>query len=66
MDEYPMIKEDIIDKKFNYSDYNAPFPKVEKIIPADKLLDNIVDIPDDILNWAIKCKKTDKPFRIIA
>jgi hypothetical protein len=35
------------------------------MIPADKLPDNIKDIPDDILNWAIECEITKKPFRII-
>jgi hypothetical protein len=50
---------------FNWSDYEAPFPKVEKIIPASKLPENIVDIPDDILNWAIECEITKKPFKII-
>ncbi len=50
---------------FNWSTYEAPFPKVEKIIPASKLPENIADIPDDILNWAIECEITKKPFRII-
>ncbi len=50
---------------FNWSDYEAPFPKVEKIIPASKLPENISEIPDDILNWAIECEITKKPFRII-
>ncbi len=50
---------------FNWSDYEAPFPKVEKIIPANKLPDTIEWIPDDILNWAIECEVTRKPFRII-
>lgn len=26
---------------------------------------SITDIPDDILNWAIECEVTKKPFRII-
>ncbi|MDD5769460.1 MAG: hypothetical protein PHE25_00685 [Candidatus Gracilibacteria bacterium] len=51
---------------FNRSDYEAPFPKVDKIIPAKKLPENIKDIPDDILNRAIECEITKKPFRIIA
>jgi hypothetical protein len=38
---------------------------VEKIIPASKLPQNIADIPDDIVNWAIECEITNKPFRII-
>ena len=50
---------------FHWSDYEAPFPKVEKIILANKIPDDIALIPDDILNWAIECEVTKKPFRII-
>ena len=52
--------------RYNWSDYEPPFPKVEKVIPASKLPENIKDIPDDILNWAIECEVTKKPFRIIS
>jgi len=62
---YPLEKEQIIEQWFNYSEYISPFPNVEKIIPANKLPENIFDIPDDILNWAIKCEISWKPFRII-
>jgi hypothetical protein len=50
---------------FNRSTYEAPFPKVDKIILASKLPNNIKDIPDDILNRAIECEITKKPFKII-
>ncbi len=50
---------------FNWSDYESPFPKVEKIIHASQLPENISEIPDDILNWAIECEITKKPFRIV-
>ena len=50
---------------FNWSDYEAPFPQVDKVIPASKLPDSIESIPDDILNWAIECEVSLKPFRII-
>ena len=50
---------------FNWSNYEIPFPKVEKIIPANKLPHDIHQIPDDILNWAIECEVSKKPFRII-
>jgi len=62
---YPLSKKESQDYLFNWSNYETPFPKVSKIIPADKLPDNISDIPDDILNWAIECEITKKPFRII-
>ena len=40
-------------------------PQVAKIIPAEKLPDSIDDIPDDVLNWAVRCEATGRPFRII-
>ncbi|MFK7780435.1 MAG: hypothetical protein QM490_04870 [Candidatus Gracilibacteria bacterium] len=62
---FPLSRNEIIKQNFNWSDYEPPFPKVEKIIPANKLPDDISIIPDDILNRAIECKITKKPFRII-
>ena len=62
---YPLSRSEAISQGFNWSDYEAPFPKVEKIIPASRLPDNIDDIPDDILAWAIECEVSKKPFRII-
>ncbi len=50
---------------FNWSDYENPKPDVTKIIPASKLPENIKDIPDDIINWAVECEVTWKPFRIL-
>ncbi|MDD3793948.1 MAG: hypothetical protein PHI37_03990 [Candidatus Gracilibacteria bacterium] len=49
----------------NRSTYEPPFPKVDKIIKASMLPENISDIPDDILNWAIECEVSAKPFRIV-
>ena len=62
---FPLTKKEALERWFNWSDYEAPFPKVEKIIPADKLPEHISDIPDDILAWAVECEVTKKPFRII-
>ncbi|MDC0506165.1 nucleotidyltransferase [Candidatus Gracilibacteria bacterium] len=62
---FPLAENEGRGQGFNWSDYEAPFPKVEKTIPAHKLPRNIADIPDDILNWAIECEVTKKPFRII-
>ena len=62
---FSLTKQEVQEKWFKWSDYEAPFPKVEKIIPASKLPEDITEIPDDILNWAIECEVTKKPFRII-
>ncbi|MDD5041185.1 MAG: hypothetical protein PHX87_02845 [Candidatus Peribacteraceae bacterium] len=37
---------------------------VTKTIPAAKLPAAIDDVPDDILNWAITCEATQRPFKI--
>lgn len=65
MEYFPLPKEQAIAAGFHWSDYESPKPQVEKILPAAKLPDNIQDIPDDILNWAVECEITKKPFRII-
>jgi hypothetical protein len=49
---------------FNWSDFIQPLPKVDKIIPANMLPSKTKDIPDDILNRALKCEETWKPYRI--
>ncbi|MFK7780438.1 MAG: hypothetical protein QM490_04885 [Candidatus Gracilibacteria bacterium] len=62
---YPLTKEEALKLGFKWSGYKSPPPKVEKVIPADKLPNNIKNIPDDILNWAIECQITKKLFRIM-
>jgi len=62
---YLLTKDEAIKQGFNWSDYEVPPPKAEKIIPAERLPDDINDVPDDILNWAIQCEETGKPFKII-
>jgi hypothetical protein len=64
-DYFPLKKEEAIKDRYNWSDYESPIPNVERIIPANKLPENISDIPANILNWAIECEVTKKPFRII-
>lgn len=64
MEYFPLSREEALARGFRWSDYEAPFPKVDKTLPASKLPENIADIPDDILNWAIECEVTRKPFRI--
>ncbi|EKE28404.1 MAG: hypothetical protein ACD_3C00063G0001 [uncultured bacterium (gcode 4)] len=62
---FPLDKAEATKNEFNWSDYENPKPEVSKIIPASKLPAKISEIPDDIINWAIECSETGKPFRII-
>ena len=72
MEHYPIERRDVVhnvstdaEPIFKWSDYENPKPDVTKIIPASKLPKDIADVPDDILNWAIECEVTGKPFRIV-
>lgn len=61
---FSLTKEEALAKGWKWRDEKTEIPKVEKIIPAKLLPDSITDIPDDILNWAIECEETKKPFII--
>ena len=57
---------------FGIAESSAPYMVLEFVdgISLENQLnnalpDNIEDTPDDILNWAITCEITTKPFRII-
>jgi len=65
MDFFPLTKEEAVAQGFRWREENEEKMEVTKIIPADQLPDAISDIPDDVLNWAIRCSISGKPFRII-
>jgi len=62
---FPLTKEGVESKGWKWRDEKDEIPKVEKIIKASQLPDSIDDIPDDVLNWAIECDATSRPFRIV-
>ncbi len=62
---FPMTKEEIDKRGWKWNDQTDELPKVSKIIPAQMLPDSINNIPDDILNWAIECEFTGRPFKIV-
>jgi len=61
---YPLSKEQAMAKGWTWDGYEPPLPAVQKTIMAKQLPDNIKETPDDILNWAILCEETGKPFKI--
>ncbi|MFH0770553.1 MAG: hypothetical protein V1926_04205 [Candidatus Peregrinibacteria bacterium] len=62
---FPLTKEEVMERGWKWRDQTDEMPKVDRIIPASQLPDSIDDIPDDILNWAIECEATRRPFKII-
>ncbi len=61
---FPLTKEAALRLGFKRSDYEAPFPQVDKILQPSELPD-IKDVTNDILQQAIECEVSHKPFRVI-
>lgn len=60
----PLTREEALKRGFNWSDYENPKPKISNILKAREL-PKIQDTTDEILNAAIECEITGKPFKII-
>lgn len=62
---FPLSKSEARQKEMKWHEEKAPdFSDVTKKIPAEKLPQSIVQIPDDILNWAVECTESKRLFRI--
>lgn len=60
----PLTKEQSKVRGFYWRESEEKAPIVSKTIPADRLPDHIADVPEDVLNWAILCSETKRPFKI--
>lgn len=63
---FPLTKEEVIAKGFRWKDEIINIPDVEKVVSSDKIPPVIDNVPDEILNWAIRCELTKKPYVITA
>ena len=61
---FPLTKEEAISKGYTWKETCDEKLDVEKTIDANRLPDTIEEVPDDILNWAVTCEVSDRPFRI--
>ncbi len=61
---YPLTRDQALAKGWKWSDFEPALPVDVKTIPARRLPDNIKDVPDDILQWAILCELDNKPFKV--
>ncbi len=60
----PKSETDATSKGFYWRAQKDDMPQVKSVIPAADLPDNISDVTDDILDHAISCAETGRPFRI--
>jgi len=65
MECFPLTKDEALKRGYKWKERDDAMPQVEKIISASQLPESINEVPNDILNWAVKCEKTERPFRIV-
>lgn len=63
-DYFPLNEKQAKELGFTWYSAVKEIPAVKKIIDASALPESIDDVPDDVLNWAIRCRVTERPFRI--
>ncbi len=65
MEYFPLTKEEALRRGYTWRDPSDEKPDVKTVIPAAQLPQSIGEIPDDVLNWAVTCSVSQRPFRII-
>jgi hypothetical protein len=62
-EHFPLSKEDALSMGWKWSDYQSPAPSVD-VVPSSSLADTLPPDPQGLLDKAILCEKTSRPFRI--
>lgn len=62
---FPLTKEEALAKGYAWKDISDEKLDVEKTIDAKLLPQQIAEVPDDILQWAVTCEVSGRPFKII-
>ncbi|MFH1444317.1 MAG: hypothetical protein ABIG34_02920 [Candidatus Peregrinibacteria bacterium] len=62
---YPLTKKEALSRNIRWSDFEPPPPEASRSVTASRLPETITEVPDDVLNWAIRCEESDRPFMII-
>ncbi|MBI4836623.1 MAG: hypothetical protein HY817_05180 [Candidatus Abawacabacteria bacterium] len=61
---FPTDKKSALQRGYHWSDYIAPKPQVDKFIAASDLPDDIQDAPNELVDSAVICVLSGRPFRI--
>ena len=61
---FPLEKEEALSRGMKWSDYEAPMPQALAVVKSSQLHDDIKEVPNSIVDWAIECETTGKLFRI--
>lgn len=64
-DDFPLARDQALEEGFRWQENLEPMPIVSRPVPAGDLPDSIDDIEDAIVQQAVQCKETSRPFRVV-
>jgi hypothetical protein len=62
---FPLTREEAQARGFGWREETDDAAQVSRVIPAQSLPAGIDAVPDDVLQWAVHCEATGRPFRIV-
>jgi hypothetical protein len=63
-ENFPLTKDDAEKAGFIWTGHVEQRPSATKVVPAKDIPDDITDVTDEILDWAIECETSTKLFKI--
>lgn len=61
---YPQEKSEVLKKGLQWKEKEDSIPQITKTIPAHKLPDETKNIPNEVLDWAITCEISKRPYKL--
>lgn len=62
---YPLVRSDALAQGYRWKDDVEQLVVAVKVILGEQLPEDIASVPDDILEWAVQCTATGRPFKIV-
>lgn len=62
---FPLTKNEALRKGYPWKDQVRETPSVKRVIPAAELPSTCSEVTDSILDWAVLCEVSGRPFKII-
>lgn len=66
LDHFSLTEQQVLERGWRWQKRDDAIPDVSRVIEGAQLPDRIDEIPDDVLNWAIRCTMSQRPFKLTA
>jgi len=64
MEYFPLTKVEACGRGYKWHEEERDLPDAPRVIAAEQLPQTVAEVPDAVLDWAVLCMATHRPFRI--